>query len=175
MSARAIRLDLAGGVRRTHAVAVVALLAALVVAGWSALHYIDQRSSFSLLKAASGQAARQQVRHKPALSPQQEKVFAEQARALNRYIAILNRPWAAVFRTIHPVQGMKVGLLSLETTGQGDVLRLVAHADGPAQMADYVAYLAEKGSLTEVYLTKHELAREGGYRFEVEAKWVDAH
>ncbi len=83
-------------------------------------------------------------------------------------------PWDAILRAIEPPKAMDVALLSLDTAGRAGALRLAGRASKAEEMTDYVSFLAERKNFTSAYLVKHELLREGGYRFDVEAQWQAA-
>lgn len=175
MSARAIRLDLMHGPRPQAAWRRLALLAALGGAAWAAVDYFDARSTRDFLLARHAVSLRQQAPLRQAsLSPQQEREVAERVKAVNPHVRALNMSWDAILRAIEPPKAMDIALLSLDTAGRAGALRLSGRASTAEEMTDYVSFLAERKNLKSAYLVKHELLREGGYRFDVEAEWQAA-
>lgn len=175
MSARAIRLDFLEGPRPRTLWRRLALAAGVALAAGAALAYIDARSTRDILLARHAATLREQAPPRPAsLSPQEERELAEKVRAINLHVRALNLPWDAILRAIEPHQTMDVALLSLDTTGRAGALRLAGRAARAEDMTDYVAFLAERKTLKSAYLARHELLREGGYRFDVEVEWLAA-
>lgn len=175
MSARAIRLDFLEGPRPRVVWRRLALAAGIVLAAGAAATYFDARSTHDFLLARHAAALREQAPPRPAsLSPQEERELAEQVRAINLHVRALNMPWDAILRAIEPHKTMDVSLLSLDTTGRAGALRLAGRAARSEDMTDYVSFLAEKKNLKSAYLAKHELVRDGGYRFDVEVEWLAA-
>lgn len=76
---------------------------------------------------------------------------------------------------------LRVAVLSLTTTpatssSQASRVKIVAEARTGADMARYVAFLAERKPFTGAYLSEHEIdenAPERPYRFTLEAEWTD--
>ena len=150
----------------------LALLVALAAAVWATVVYLDARSTRDFLLARQEASLRRQAPLRQAsLSPQQERAVTERVKAVNPHVRALNLPWDAILRAIEPPKAMDVALLSLDTAGRAGALRLAGRASRAEEMTDYVSFLAEKRNLKSVYLAKHELLRDGGYRFDVEAEW----
>lgn len=101
--------------------------------------------------------------------------------AVNTAIRELNFPIKALLHALEPPKDVRVAVLSFETTGsasgaQASSAKIVAEAPSGAEMARYVAYLAERKPFTGAYLTRHEIidaAAHRSYRFTVEALWSE--
>jgi hypothetical protein len=108
---------------------------------------------------------------------------AELARVQAANIAIreLNLPFSAILRALVPPPDLRVAVLSVTTAAsrsgaQASSVKIVAEARTGAEMARYVAFLAERKPLTGAYLTEHEIdetSAERPYRFTLEASWSD--
>jgi Tfp pilus assembly protein PilN len=170
MSVRPLRLDRVPGPRPNlwHWIFAIvsALLLAAVAAVWIHTDQIHQR----LTQAVQLASAKQRARLAPPAPP--GRVQVTQIQALNPYIAALNLPWDRVFRAVRPDGDSKVYLLGLDAEPEGGRLRVSATTQEAVAMTDYVAKLTKQPGLADVYLVKHEMPKEGGYRFDVEAKWA---
>ena len=93
----------------------------------------------------------------------------------------LNLPISAILHALQPPQDIRVAVLGLETTnassgaaGQPTSVKIMAEARTGADMARYVAFVAERKPFIAAYLTQHEIntsVPEQPYRFTVEALW----
>lgn len=100
-------------------------------------------------------------------------------RAVNVAIRELNMPISPILRALQPPRGMRVAVLSVETTGmsssaQASGMKIVAQAHTGAEMARYVAFVAASKPFIGAYLTRHEIDETTPgqpYRFTVEALW----
>lgn len=159
--------------------AVAPMLVAALLAGAALLH------AWQSARAAGEMAARLQPA--PAsVAPAPSQVDwsrAEKARvpAVNIAIRELNLPIAAILRALEPPRGMRVAVLGVTTApataaGQASRVKIVAEARTGAEMARYVAFLAERKPFTGAYLSEHEIDEsvpERPYRFTLEASWKD--
>jgi hypothetical protein len=101
--------------------------------------------------------------------------------AANVAIRELNLPFSAILRALAPPADLRVAVLSVTTaasrsSAQASSVKIVAEARTGAEMARYVAFLAERRPLTGAYLTGHEIdetSAERPYRFTLEASWSD--
>jgi len=175
MNVRPIRLDFIGGKTRPTLSRWGLLIVGCVIVGWSGSRYVDAVSTHEVLQHRYDKAMhRTAAAERPIQrTPVDARVRAEQVKAVNPIIRNLNLPWDVIFRAVQPHKDMQVILLGLDTAGRTSVLRISGQAVDPQEMTDYVAYLAEKPQLRNVYLLKHEILRDGGYRFDVEVAWKD--
>lgn len=157
--------------------AALALLALTTVA---ALLSAAQATRHAAALRARVEAAPAQV---PVAVPAPAWSRAELARvqAVNVAIRELNLPFPAILRALAPPPDLRVAVLSVTTAAsqsaaQPSHVKLVAEARSAAEMARYVAFLAERKPFTGAYLTEHEIdetSPERPYRFTVEAAWKD--
>lgn len=108
---------------------------------------------------------------------------AELARvqAVNVAVRELNLPFEAMLRALEPPKDVRVAVLSMTTAAstsgaQASRVRIVAETRTGAEMARYVAFVAERRPFTGAYLVAHEIdeaAAERPYRFTLEATWND--
>jgi len=86
-------------------------------------------------------------------------------------------PWDALFRDIEAASNRDVGLLSIEPDVAGRQVKISGEARDAATLARYIETLGQKASLSNVYLTQHELRQEQGspvLYFDVNATWTGA-
>lgn len=172
MSLSDFRLDFAGGILESPLWHTVAFIAGLLAAVGGALAYADARSTLDFMSDSQANALLKAQSARPVeISVEQSRALREQVNAVNQYIRLLNVPWDDVFRAIRPPPDVKVAILGLDMAGRADSLRISAEADRPEEMTDYVAYLTDKRQLIDIYLVRHELTRDGNFRFDVEAAW----
>lgn len=101
--------------------------------------------------------------------------------AVNAAIRELNMPISPILRALEPPRDIRVAVLSVETAtntanAQASSVKIVAEARTAAEMARYVAFVAERKPFTGAYLTRHEIDQatpEQPYRFTVEAAWSE--
>ena len=165
MSVRTVRLNRVSGPRprRWHgvfaAISILSVTAAGVACGYSAdVHR-------SLLDAIRAVDAKRRVAQAPPAPPSLEQLA--RIRAVTPYVAALNLPWDRVLRAVRPPKNSMVYLFALDAEPESGRLRVRATTAQAEAMTDYVAALAAHRSLADVYLVKHEIPKEGGYRFEV--------
>ena len=99
--------------------------------------------------------------------------------AVNMAIHELNLPISSILRALEPPPGIRVAVLSMETTGSSSTahassIKIVAEARTGEDMTRYIAFVAESKPFTGAYLTRHEIDQasvEQPYRFTVEASW----
>ncbi|NHZ99842.1 hypothetical protein [Massilia sp. CCM 8734] len=162
---------------RMAALALLALLALVTVA--------------ALLNAAQASRSAAMLRERLEATPARTSAAApvlawsrtELARvqAVNVAIRELNLPFPAILRALAPPPDLRVSVLSVTTAAsqsaaQPSHVKLVAEAGSGAEMARYVAFLAERAPFTGAYLTEHEIDETSPgrpYRFTVEAAWKD--
>lgn len=105
----------------------------------------------------------------------------EKVRSVNRAVATLNLPVAAMLFALRPPADIGVVLLSVELAGGADQERPVpvtirAQAGSGAEMARYVAFVGEQKPFHSAVLLEHELNNLGPervYRFTLEAQWSE--
>jgi len=104
------------------------------------------------------------------------------AQAVNLAVRELNTPISALLAALQPPRDVHTAVLSVELGARArsdtgaSTLRVIAEAQGAADMTRYVAYLADRGPLEGAYLLRHEIAEDvpgHPYRFTVEAAWKD--
>lgn len=170
MSVRPLRLDRSPGSRpgpQHWAFATISALLLIVgVAVWLHTGRIHER----LAQAAQLADSERLAQLAPPASPGRAQVA--RIRALNPYIAALNLPWDRVLRAVRPARDSNVYLLGLDAEPGTGRLRLSATTPDAVAMTNYVAALTSQPGLADVYLVKHEMPKEGGYRFDVEARWA---
>jgi hypothetical protein len=101
--------------------------------------------------------------------------------AVNVAVRELNLPFEAILRALEPPKDMRVAVLSMTTAAStsgalASRVKIVAEARTGAEMARYVAFVAERKPFTGAYLVEHEIdetAVERPYRFTLEASWND--
>lgn len=161
----------------------LAVLACAALLALASVAYAFQ--SGAELKAL--QQARQAVpRSAAAVSHAAEWSSAELARvqAVNVAVRELNLPFEAILRALEPPRDLRIAVLSMSTTAgmsgsagtPGSRVKIVAEARTGAEMARYVAFVAERRPFTGAYLIEHEIdqaAAERPYRFTLEATWND--
>lgn len=107
------------------------------------------------------------------LGEQAQGELRDEIQGVNQLIRQLNQQWDILLADVQPVRPT-VRLLEVEVDARGQRVRLVGSTAKVAEMVDYVAELTNRASLKEVALARHEADKEsGGYRFVVEAVWVD--
>lgn len=160
---------------RRAAVLACAVLVALAGAG-----YALQQGA----RVQAVQQARQAAQPAVAAAPRAvEWSRGELARvqAVNVAVRELNLPFEAILRALEPPKDMRVAVLGMTTAaGSSGTLasraKIVAEARTGAEMARYVAFVAERKPFTGAYLVEHEIdeaAAERPYRFTLEATWND--
>lgn len=101
--------------------------------------------------------------------------------AVNVAVRELNLPFESILRALEPPKDLRVAVLSMTTAAsssgsQASRVKIVAEARSGAEMARYVAFVAERKPFTGAYLVEHEIdetAAERPYRFSLEASWND--
>ncbi|PIG30971.1 hypothetical protein CLU93_5319 [Janthinobacterium sp. 35] len=161
---------------RALALAACALLSgALLLQAW--------RGNVALraVSARAAAVARADTAPAPARPPGWSGEEATRVRAVNAAIAALNVPLAAILRALAPPRDLRIALLSVQTgagaaqAGAGSV-NIVAEAPSSAEMARYVAFVAESRPFVTAYLVRHEVdetTAERPFRFMVEARWSE--
>lgn len=125
------------------------------------------------LRAAPARAAR------PVIST--SAATPERAHAVNRAVAQLNVPVAAILRALAPPPDINVALLSVEwrppeTEAKDDIaaipIRLVASAGGVGEMVRYVDFLEHQPKVAGLALHQHEIVADGQqWRFVTQLAW----
>lgn len=101
--------------------------------------------------------------------------------AVNAAIRELNMPVSALIGALQVPRDLRVALLSVDMTGAstmpqgGATVKVVAEARTGAEMARYVAHIADRRPIARAYLMRHEVQQSNParpYRFTVEAVWV---
>ncbi|MGK5033620.1 hypothetical protein, partial [Janthinobacterium sp. MDT1-19] len=133
------------------------------------------------VSARAAAVARADTAPAPARPPGWSGEEATRVRAVNAAIAALNVPLAAILRALAPPRDLRIALLSVQTgagaaqAGAGSV-NIVAEAPSSAEMARYVAFVAESRPFVTAYLVRHEVdetTAERPFRFMVEARWSE--
>ncbi|HEY0061048.1 MAG TPA: hypothetical protein VGC21_02940 [Telluria sp.] len=184
-------LRLAGAARPRHRLDALALapvwssalavpaLVGVLLAG-AALGYAVQHTRVAAqLQARVDRPAVRVASAPPA--PQWDARELPRVTAVNVAVRELNLPFAAILRALQPPPDLRVAVLSVTTapsasSAQASRVKIVAEARSGAEMARYVAFVAERKPFTGAYLSEHEIdesAPERPYRFTLEAAWTD--
>ncbi|MFC5473804.1 hypothetical protein [Paraherbaspirillum soli] len=136
------------------------------------------------VKLVRQQLAASQAAQRPPPAPvawSREEVTRVQA--VNVAIRELNLPIATLLRALQPPADIAAAVLNVEVMGAAPSstdgsagVRIVAEAHTGADMARYVAFVAERKPFTGAYLSRHEIVEaspERPYRFTVEAVWAE--
>jgi hypothetical protein len=163
------------GLARLIALLLLGATAALGLKAWD--HWQAGRASDRAWQAAQDQ--RQAGQRRRAGEPRQED--PARVRAVNAAIRELNLPVSDLMRALQVPRDMRVALLSLDVSSaaaglpSGSSVKIVAEARSGAEMARYVAHIADRRPIVEAYLTRHEVQEsnpERPHRFTVEAAWL---
>lgn len=152
--------------------------AALLAAGAAAQAVRTSQEVHAWEEAAARAVPR--TRQAPRVLPWSAQELAR-VQAVNVAVRELNLPFGAILRTLAPPPELRVAVLSVNTapsrsSTQASSVKIVAEARTGAEMARYVAFLAERKPFTGAYLVEHEIdetAPERPYRFTLEAAWSD--
>lgn len=166
--------------RAAPAPARVAALAVLVLAAAAALLSAAQATRHAAGLRERIEAVPVRAPARPA-APDWSRAELARVQAVNVAIRELNLPFSAILRALAPPPDLRVAVLSVTTAAsqsatQPSHVKLVAEARSGADMARYVAFLAERKPFTGAYLIEHEIddtSPERPYRFTVEAAWKD--
>lgn len=103
--------------------------------------------------------------------------------AVNTAVRELNLPISALLAALQPPGDLRVAVLGVDVAsgapvvaGGSSSVKISAQARSGADMARYVAYVAQRRPFGSAYLVRHEIATEAPdrpYRFTVEAQWKD--
>ena len=103
--------------------------------------------------------------------------------AVNAAVRELNLPISALLAALQPPGDLRVAVLGVDVAsgapvvaGGSSSVKISAQARSGADMARYVAYVAQRRPFGSAYLVRHEIATEAPdrpYRFTVEAQWKD--
>lgn len=103
--------------------------------------------------------------------------------AVNTAVRELNLPISALLAALQPPGDLRVAVLGVDVAsgapavaGGPSSVKISAQARSGADMARYVAYVAQRRPFGSAYLVRHEIATEASdrpYRFTVEAQWKD--
>jgi Tfp pilus assembly protein PilN len=86
----------------------------------------------------------------------------------------IDLPWEDLFRAVESSPQTEVALLSIDPDAKQQRLKLTAEARNLPAMLDYVRYLQQQGSLSDIYLQSHQVQRqdpERPVRFVLIATW----
>lgn len=117
----------------------------------------------------------------PVLSAAWSNEERARIQSVNAAIRELNLPISPILRALQPPQDIRVAVLSVETSALASIsqfssIKITAEAQTGAEMARYVAFVAERKPFTGAYLLRHEIDEESverPYRFTVEIQWND--
>lgn len=161
--------------------AVAGLL--LCVSGVLTMTWLGRASVESRTAGAQLAAQRQALPETRQIPAQPLAISEEQAEGINATIRRLNLPWSALLDAVEKATPSSVALMSLEPDAKRNVVKAVAEARSPEQMADYIFRLKQQPFFGHVVLTHHEITGEearpngkGGepvkpVRFEIEVQW----
>lgn len=155
---------------------------------WAALFAAQTTAAERVLAAQLGRAERAQ----PAAAAQpvvQRRDEVSRIQSVNAAIQALNLPIGALLRALQPPRDIRVAVLGVETQAQAhggpqadgagfNGLKVRAEAESSAEMARYVAFVAERKPFYAAYLESHEVVADAGapgprYRFTLDARWKD--
>ncbi|HUO44301.1 MAG TPA: PilN domain-containing protein [Burkholderiales bacterium] len=149
------------------------LLAGIIGAALTVQQYVSVHHRIDALQRDLDAAGRDQS---AAGGPDLEQLRAR-IRLANQIIQKKAVPWDALFRDIEAASSRDVGLLSIEPDVAGRQVKISGEARDAATLARYIETLGRKASLSDVYLTQHELRQEQGspvLYFDVNATWTGA-
>ncbi len=149
---------------------------------FSAFFIINEVKTLQQQRASAEARATREVTRPVAYSREEKNRIA----AVNSAIRQLNLPVAALLQAMQPPKDIRVALLGVDMAGKGQTdgatghhpatLKITAEARTGAEMASYVAFLAERRPFVAAYLARHEIVEnqtEQPYRFTVEAIWEE--
>jgi hypothetical protein len=101
---------------------------------------------------------------------------------VNAAVRELNLPISALLAALQPPADLRVAVLGVDVTSGAQAaagtssVKISAQARAGADMARYVAYVAQRRPFDSAYLVRHEIAGDAPdrpYRFTVEAAWKE--
>lgn len=151
----------------------VALLIAIAAALASLVWLSRSSASLESIQRARADNARASSVGGPRSDSRGSDALREEIAAINRQVTRLNEQWDRLLANVQPSRPA-VRILELDVNAQGRQIRVVGQAARVSEMMDYAAELAQRSTLLDVALVRHEADESGrGYRFQVEAKWAD--
>ena len=143
------------------------LLAALLT-GWK----FEQLSSAQVqLQAQIGDTQRLLRREMPRVHTDNTQLAEQVARA-NLILSALTVPWDAMFSELEGVANENVALLAIQPDGGGKHVQLSGEARRFEDLMAYVKRLEQSVGFANVFLSRHEVRREGGIIFTLGADWI---
>lgn len=98
----------------------------------------------------------------------------QEIRQANTILQQLTLPWAALFKAVEDANDKQIALLAIQPDAQKSQVRLQGEAKNLKALLDYIGRLAQGGTLTQVYLTNHEIKAqdpEQPVQFSLLANW----
>ncbi|GAA5786685.1 hypothetical protein [Chitiniphilus shinanonensis] len=151
------------------------LACGMAAAAWGGWAWWSANHEWAAARQALAQA-QPQARARPVAAVGDDKPLRLRIDGVNRLIAQLNLPYAALMASLAPPQGLDVALREV-TFRHGDgagAIRLTVSSRSTHDMTAYYAHLLKQPQLRGVRLIKHELARgttPPRLDFELEATW----
>lgn len=177
------RVQQLSGVWRRYLLAGLSLLvmAGMIFYAWHLIRAVEMEQHVS----ADTSPRPPEIRQPPLGREEKNRIVS-----VNAAIRQMNLPVAALLQAMQPPRDIRVALLGVDLAAQGSTgtaeaatlgprtatLKITAEARTGAEMASYVAYLAERRPFVGAYLVRHEVMEtqaEQPYRFTVEALWLE--
>jgi Tfp pilus assembly protein PilN len=81
----------------------------------------------------------------------------QEIRQANDILQQLTLPWSALFKAVEGANDKEIALLAIQPDAQKSQVRLQGEAKNFKALLDYIGRLEQSGTLTQVYLTNHEV------------------
>lgn len=81
----------------------------------------------------------------------------QEIRGANDILQQLTLPWSALFKAVEGANEKEIALLAIQPDAQKLQVRLQGEAKNFKALLDYIGRLEQSGTLTQVYLTNHEV------------------
>jgi hypothetical protein len=173
---RALDLDYHAARRRSSGAGWLLLAIGLAFATDLGFSYRSLRESIDRQEARLAGSARLADGAKRAAALARPASAAEIAQA-REAIQRLSTPWDDLFRALESAASVNVALLAIEPDSKSRTVRITGEGRRYADALDYVSALSRVGTLSRVYLVKHEIRRNDPQRpvvFSVSASWQEA-
>lgn len=157
--------------KRISTLGAAMLLIAIACTWYWLQQYQTQQQALSTLVSTSGVA--------PALPSKQVKPVVETAsedeiQYANDIVTQLSTPWNPLLTSLEQVNAPDIALLSIEPNRKKQQLVLTGQAKNMAATLQYVQALAQRNTLTQVYLLKHQVDQSDPFKpvgFTIVAQW----
>jgi hypothetical protein len=169
---RALAIDFAPRRLRPPLGGAVLLAASLAVAAGLAWQYRGLQKEIERIEAQLESRQPSGARRAAAV-PVSAEAGAERAR-VNEVVRRLSTPWNSLFAAIEAAVGDNVALLGIQPDPAAARITLTAEARDFGEALWFAQRLSAGGTLSEAFLTGHELRRDGSQRpvrFTISARW----